>query len=176
MIRILLLAAAATAGCGDPSAVRSESPGPAPLTGVRQPVPESIVRDLGWRFVVKTEEVDHSRTIRHEYVSVEPVDESPTERTFLRASLTTTLFPTEEQALATFTELAASADPDVGLSYAWDYVVLDGPRIFHLHAGCLFSDDAFAVMTGNLDRWAAAGPDRVLRCRCGGGCEATTGG
>lgn len=176
MIRILLLAAIAAAGCGNPSAARNESPGSGPRTEPRQPVPESIVHDLGWRFVVTTEEADASRTVRHEYVSVEPVDDTPTERTFLRASLTATSFPTAEHALATFTELAASADPDIGLSYAWDYVVLDGPRIFHLHAGCLFSDDAFAVMTVNLDRWSAAGPDRALLCRCGAGCETTTGG
>ncbi len=67
------------------------------------------------------------------------------------------------------------AHPDMGLTYAWDLVVLDGVRLHHLHAPCLFSEDSFDLMSANLLKMINSPSDSVLRCRCGGGCRQTNG-
>ena len=176
-IGILVLGAALAIGCGDaPNPSPVEPPDRQPPARAREFRPESIVRGLPWQFVVTTEESDLGRTIRYDYVSVEPVDGSQTAKTFLRASVVLTSFPTADLAASAFADVAESAHPDTGLSYAWDYLVLDEPRILDLHAECLFSEEEFTVICGNLTEWVGDDPDQVIRCRCGDGCETTAGG
>ncbi len=176
-IGILLLGAALATGCGDATnPFPVEPPDRQPPARAREFRPEAIVRGLPWQFIVTTEESDLGRTIRYDYVSVEPVDGSQTTKTFLRASLVLTSFPMADLAASAFADVAESAHPDTGLSYAWDYLVLDGSRILDLHAECLFSEEEFTVISGNLTEWVGDDPDQVIRCRCGDGCETTAGG
>ena len=134
---------------------------------------ETIIQDLPWEFSVSTEQSDAGETTQTLFVSNKPIQNSPAGNVFLRASLTTRIFDTSTVAAEAFAEQVHGADPDTGLTYAWDLVLLDDTRIHHLHADCLFSEEAFDTMSANLYRVISGDTPRALRCRCGGGCRQT---
>ncbi len=75
---------------------------------------------------------------------------------------------------AAFEELLAGADPNIGLSYAWDKLLLSGTLIYRLHAGCIFSEANFRRRAERLEgavRRRTGSDLRVVACRCGGGCR-----
>ena len=67
------------------------------------------------------------------------------------------------------TTLLAGADPDIGLSYAWDRLLLSGAVVYRLHAGCLWSEENFRRLAGRLE--AVVWPHQRVACRCGGSCR-----
>ncbi len=106
--------------------------------------------------------------------SSEPVGRNTAGALYLRATLTISGLGDADPAAEIERRLAA-ADPDIGLSYAWDYVAAGGGPVFHLHAGCTFSEESFRKVARALAaRLAGAGGDSSASfwCRCGGGCRA----
>ncbi len=138
--------------------------------------PEAVLRlfaGLPQSFVVDgTEMTTGGRVYRLR--STEPIEHSAAGAVYLRASLTLSrpegaAAPSEE-----IGRLLAGADPDVGLSYAWDFVTANAGSVVHLHAGCTFPEESFLVLVGALARESAreAGRDAAsFWCRCGGGCR-----
>ena len=62
----------------------------------------------------------------------------------------------------------------MGLSYSWDYLLRQDNAIYHLHTGCVVSEDNFDIMVSNLRGTVLRereGESQALRCRCGGGCR-----
>lgn len=118
-----------------------------------------------------------SRCSNYSFKSVKPLGES---RTFLRFTLTVYEYETPEAALSIFQSLFTSADKDMGLTYAWDYVLLHDSRINWLHAGCLFSEKSWSGMQ-NLLRQSVYGINvkggipYTFECSCGRGCKKSHG-
>lgn len=112
--------------------------------------------------------------IRYEYVSESPVRETGQGKIFLKADLRYTRYKDKQKALAAMQEIQSLAHPDMGLSYEWDYLILNTDSLYHLHASCAFSEDLFNRMASNLDeRLTATGNKHssTIHCRCGGGCR-----
>ena len=112
--------------------------------------------------------------IRYEFVSESPVRETGRGKIFLKADLRYTHYGDKQKALAAMQEIQSLAHPDMGLSYEWDYLILNTDSIYHLHASCVFSEDLFNKMASNLDERVAASGNKhssTIHCRCGGGCR-----
>ncbi len=67
-----------------------------------------------------------------------------------------------------------SADPDTGLSYAWDHLVTRGTRLYWLHAPCTFSENAWNKLVVELEN--AIAEDTLpltskFTCACGLPCR-----
>ncbi len=165
------------AGCGN-APLPSDPPAAIPTTELVQKhfSPETVTQGLPWEFSISTEQTEADNTTRTLFVSSDPIENSGTRNVFLRASLETRTFDRPAQASEAFAEQAHDAHPDTGLTYAWDLLVLDGARLHHLHAPCLFSGESFDIMSANLLEMISPTSRQVLRCRCGGGCTITEGG
>lgn len=68
-------------------------------------------------------------------------------------------------------DLAASADPDTGLSYGWDVVERRGRHVVRLHGGCRWSAPRWTAITARLTAWLGPADGPSLTCSCGGGCQ-----
>jgi len=93
----------------------------------------------------------------------------------LRLEITISDFPASRCAATTLETTLAAASPDTGLSYAWDLLLLEGPRLVRLHAECTWSEEWFGTLARELELRLEKGGRKVARkvlCRCGGGCEA----
>lgn len=120
------------------------------------------------------ENQDIVTNIRYEFVSESPVRETGRGKIFLKADLRYTHYGDKQNALASMQEIQSLAHPDMGLSYEWDYLILNTDSIYHLHASCVFSEDLFNKMASNLDEHVAASGNKhssTIHCRCGGGCR-----
>ncbi len=104
--------------------------------------------------------------------SSKPISEEQGRKTFLRFDVTLEHFPDQASADAafSFSALMKKADPNIGLSYAWDEVMLEGSTLVHLAAPCLFSKANFTRLAANLETALGRSPERTLRCECGFGC------
>ncbi len=168
---VLVLVAA---GCGKaPLPPDKPSAIPSAELGQKHFSPETITQGLPWKFSVSTEQSNAAETTRTLFVSSEPLENSGGKTIFLRASLETRKFDQSAQAAEVFAEQAHDAHPDMGLTYAWDLLVLDGTQLHRLHAPCLFSEESFDTMSANLLEMISPATSQVLRCRCGGGCLQT---
>jgi hypothetical protein len=145
--------------------------------------PVQIVEGLPWTFEIGTIDAsgEHDTSaagvgsIRYDFTSTEPYNKTAQGKRFLRAELEITRYDSREVADAAYRRLLADAHPDMGLSYAWDRVILAAGALFHLHAGCTFSESSFGQMAGRLDalvRQPDDGAGDAFFCRCGGGCRA----
>lgn len=110
---------------------------------------------------------------RYKYVSQSPIQETTGGRIFLKAEMLHIQYKDVQKASAAMLETKIRAHPDMGLSYAWDYLLLNKDSIYHLHASCLFSKDWFEQMTSALNKHLSSSgevPAMSIFCRCGGGC------
>ena len=136
-----------------------------------------LVADLPWAFEVAVEPATEGtavRTTRYRFKSTTPIEKTAAGNIYLRADLTALEYGDASSAEAAFEELLASADPNIGLSYAWDQLLLSGARIYHLHAGCIFSEENFRRMAEQLEgpvRRRTESDLRITTCWCGGGCQ-----
>ncbi len=133
--------------------------------------------DLPWTFevtVVPATEASAVATTRYRFRSTTPNTRTAPGDVYLRAELTAIKHADAEAAEAAFEELLAGADPDTGLTYAWDHLLLSGPLIYRLHAECTFSEESFRRMAERSEtavRRRKGADLRVVACRCGGGCR-----
>lgn len=136
-----------------------------------------LVADLPWAFEVTVEPATEDaevRTTRCCFKSTAPIRRTEAGAEYLRVDLRVLEHENAGSAEAAFEELLADADPNIGLSYAWDRVLLSGALIYRLHAGCLFSEGNFQRIAEWLEEAVRrrTGSDlRVVACWCGSGCE-----
>jgi hypothetical protein len=131
-----------------------------------EPLLQAITRGLAWEFS-HSERIEGASTL-HRFKSEKPV----ADRTYLRFSVTVTSYGRPETAETAFDSLLEEADPDTGLSYAWDTVLLSDERVVHLWAPCLFSRENFGILEGNLaSATIGKSASTSIRCSCGGGCK-----
>ncbi len=133
------------------------------------PLSEAMTTDLGWKFS-HVERAETSKTV-HSFKSTKPV----AKRTWLRFHVTVRDFETQPQATAAFQTLVRRADPNQGLSYAWDTVLLADKQVVHLAAPCLFSRKNYGRLAANLRGVVGAKATRSIHCHCGSGCDFTGG-
>jgi hypothetical protein len=128
---------------------------------------------LPQQFVVESiEDKERSRIFRLR--SAEPIGRSAAGPIHLRAALEVSRLSGAEAAAAEVERRLAAADPDTGLSYAWDLVASHAGSVLHLHAACTFSQEAFLQLALALGRQIAAAADEPpasFWCRCGGACR-----
>ncbi len=137
-----------------------------------------LVADLPWSFEVTVEPAtgDDSplQVTRYRFKSTAPIERTAAGAVYLRAELTALEHANAGSAEAAFEELLAGADPDTGLSYAWDQLLLSGALVFRRHAGCTFSEESFRRVAERLEgavQRLTEADLRVAACRCGGGCR-----
>ena len=138
-----------------------------------------LMQGLPWEFKrnsssITAEEGDASAEIRWEFVSAKPVRMSAGGSLYLRADLTVSEFGKAGVAESRWQALLEKAHPDMGLSYAWDYLIFRGQVIYRLHADCTFSDSGFDSMIANLKAMLPQEDiekAQTIRCSCGGGCR-----
>ncbi len=136
-----------------------------------------LVADLPWAFEVTVEPATEEaavRTTRYRFKSTAPVEKTAAGAIYLRANLTALEYADASSAETAFEELLAGADPNIGLSYAWDKLLLSGTLIYRVHAGCIFSEENFRRMAERLEgavRRRTGADLRVATCWCGGGCQ-----
>ena len=95
---------------------------------------------------------------------------------FARLSLATWELADREEARTEVRRRLAAADPDTGLTYAWDLVTSRNDAVLHLHADCTISEELFLAISARLLEAVAGAGDRTeeaFSCRCGGGCRST---
>lgn len=139
----------------------------------------AIVSGLPWEFdqsaaMMNGGEEQAGRSSRYDFVSKEPLSKTPGGNISLKVELRITVYDTPDLAAETFSLIREKADPDMGLSYAWDYLLRRDKAIYHLHTGCIVSEGYFDIMVSNLRGavYREGGDEpQALRCRCGGGCR-----
>ena len=112
-----------------------------------------------------------ARLSRLQLVSKEPVARTGSKSTYLRITLTRGKFSSPEEAAGEFRTIKKAANPDFGLSYKWDTVLLSGPIVFHLQAECTLAEQHFTTLADRLVELTGdqEGQEKIF-CRCGGGC------
>jgi hypothetical protein len=120
------------------------------------------------------------RCSRYSFKSKKPLHEKKGEgKTYLRFDLTVYEYETPKAALNIFQSLFASSDVDMGLTYAWDYVLLQDSGVYWLHAACLYSENNWNTIRTLLEQ-AVCGKEKTkdllnrFECRCGLGCKKMT--
>lgn len=138
-----------------------------------------IVSGLPWAFDQLPQEKDDrgdskENSSQYYFVSKEPPGITTGGSTRIKVELSVIDYATPESAAENFLLIREKADPDMGLSYAWDYLLRQERAIYHLHTGCIVSEANFDIMLGNLTAAVSRegeGEPQALRCRCGGGCQ-----
>jgi hypothetical protein len=134
-----------------------------------------LFSDLPQEFVVVgAEEEDNARS--WELRSADPAGRSSMGPIYLRASLKVSQWPDAAAAAGEVERLLTTADPDMGLSYAWDAVVAHQASVVHLWAACTLPEVSFETVEEALTTELRAGgtePGPSFRCRCGARCRAS---
>jgi hypothetical protein len=152
-----------------------------PLLALLAAAPDltAITAGQPWKYDVKVEQSSAAgvRSTGHAFRSREPLPSKERLKTFLSFHVRIDEHASPDAAARAFAKLAASADPNTGLSYAWDVVLLDGARVVHLAVPCLYSGANVDAMAKNLERVVLEGraPAGKLRCACGLGCDVVAG-
>ncbi len=80
----------------------------------------------------------------------------------------------ERTARSAHDRLRASANPDTGINYEWNYLVVKGNWMYWLNAGCAYSRNSWDGLVSGFKSDVGITGDvsgATLRCRCGGGCS-----
>ena len=148
--------------------------GPAAAGLAGAPEVTELFAGLPTPFVVEAEETGEAGR-RFRLRSAEPIERRASGNLYLRATVAISSAADAAAATAEVQRRLAAADPDTGLSYAWDYVAAGDGSVAHLHAACTFSEESFHQVARALARAldpAGAEPPAAFWCRCGGGCRA----
>jgi hypothetical protein len=132
-----------------------------------------LFADLPGRFVIDSTQ-DGEQGLVFRLRSAEVIGSRPRGPLYLRASVKISELADTTAATAEVLRRLAAADPDVGLSYAWDFVIVGVGSVVHLHAACTFSEESFLILAHALTEssLSADPPPAAFWCRCGGGCRA----
>lgn len=89
-------------------------------------------------------------------------------QTILRFHVTILTYDTAARARTAGEALLASADPNTGLSYAWDRVMAVDRHLVWLSAPCLMSRHVWDRLASQCDK--AVSPQWTFNCTCGRSC------
>jgi len=90
------------------------------IPGTSSPA-KTVMKKLPWQFSVQTDKAGDMQILR--FRPLKPIRKTSSGNLFLRSTLTSQQFNNSTEARAHFEQQASSAHPDMGLSYAWDYLV-----------------------------------------------------
>lgn len=93
--------------------------------------------------------------------------------TYLRPRVYIMEYEDAASAKAVFEGLLSIADPNIGLSYAWDYVVRVGNRLYRLNVPCILSELNWRLMVARIEHFLKknAADSDSFECRCGFNCR-----
>ncbi len=132
----------------------------------------SLVNDLPWKFYLDSKKKGEVSNII--YTSYEKVGKQPA---ILQLRLEVIAFASKKKAGEEFQNRYSRADPDMGLSYAWDFIAVQNVYLYHLHGDCILAESNFISATDALTEILAAtdffqnNNDSPFFCRCGGPCR-----
>lgn len=128
----------------------------------------ALVNDLPWKFDVDSKKKDELSNII--YTGSEKVGK---QAAILQLRLEVIAFASKKKAGEAFRDRYSMADPDMGLSYAWDFIAVQNMSLYHLHADCILAESNFISATDALTEILAATDrsDSAFFCRCGGPCR-----
>lgn len=128
-------------------------------------LPQQMTAGLAWKFRHKSSKQNQAGvTIETHWFN----HNKPSLEFYVRIAR----YPDRASAKAAFDALLAGADPNTGLSYAWDWVALGGAQVIHVWAPCRFSRKNAHHIFASAKRALFPGPrpDDAFHCDCGGGC------
>jgi hypothetical protein len=105
--------------------------------------------------------------------SLRPLEETDSGALYAKLSLAAWEVGDADAAKAEVKRRLAAADPDTGLTYAWDFFTSRDDSVIHLHADCTVSEDLFLLVSTRLrkeKRVDGLHAEESFSCRCGGGC------
>ncbi len=127
-----------------------------------------LVSELPWLFNIHVKE---EQPIRITYLSSHSMQQP---NMYLKIFLDISEYPNRQETAIGFSQTCQKADPDMGLSYGWDLLLIRKNRIYHLHADCTLAEQHFNSLAQSLQQIIGP-PDtqnsQTLSCRCGGGCK-----
>ena len=95
------------------------------------------------------------------------------ERVKPRLTVRVIKYPDGRTARSAHDRLRASANPDTGINYEWNYLVVKGNWMYWLNAGCAYSKSSWDGLVSGFksDIGVSGDTPAALKCRCGGGCR-----
>ena len=126
-----------------------------------------LVSELPWAFRIEQKDGSNRR------IFFESRGNTAQGGIHLKMFLDTSIY-NARKATAAFSQVSNKADPDMGLTYAWDFITIQENRLYHLHADCSLSESNFMLMARTLERILGFSNNHKLPsllCRCGGGCK-----
>ncbi len=92
------------------------------------------------------------------------------------SSLTVKVLEYKDQntAIGAKNNVRAAANPNTGINYEWNYLLVQDNRMYWLNAGCSVSQKKWSGLVSSFKNDIGARGNRVsssLSCRCGGGCR-----
>ena len=119
--------------------------------------------------------IDLNNTKTYLFTSREPIRRSNKSNTYQRFTLTVMTYNHSSSAKTAFTTLFTSSDPNIGLSYAWDYIVNVGTNVFWLNATCLLSNQNWQKLKTRLQQRILPENNEqqheAFECYCGQRCR-----
>ena len=129
---------------------------------------DKLVSNLPWQFSIEEKAGGIGQIL---YLSPKGI---PLPGMHLKISLGVSNYSSQDAATKAFSQTCKNADPDIGISYGWDLVMIRKNRIFHLHADCTLAEQYFESMVQTLAEIVEPSgkfTSPLLLCRCGGGCK-----
>lgn len=108
----------------------------------------------------------------YNFKSQKPLSENRAGKTYLRFQLSIVAYKSTASAKTALEALLDYSDPNIGLSYAWDYVVNVGPTVYWLNAPCLLSKQNWQKLLVSLKKNILKNSEHdSFECRCGLNCK-----
>jgi len=127
-----------------------------------------LVSGLPWQFQIKQEKKDGF------YLFLQSQEGTLQRGVRLKMNLGVSTYENKNVAVDVFSQLLKDVDPDMGLSYGWDLVMVRDERLYRLHADCTLAEQHFDTMARTFERIIGptdSHPPFSFYCRCGGGCK-----
>jgi len=127
-----------------------------------------LISELPWSFSIEQKEGANRR------IFFESQGGTGKGGVHLKMILDISTYRSKKATIDSFVQVLNKADPDMGLTYGWDFIIIQETRLYHLHADCSLSESNFMVMVRVLERILGLSSNHkppALLCRCGGGCK-----
>lgn len=143
-------------------------------TSCTLPGPQSacveIVQHLPWKLTPLYQEVTEG--VKITYVAA---GHSAGSKEIPRLTLDVVNHGNLENAKAELLTRLAESNPDIGISYAWDFALVRGPYLYFLHAECSLAETHVMSVIEKLRRVEDTrkndSPGPAFLCRCGNPCR-----
>jgi len=128
-----------------------------------------LVSNLPWKFNITTMDDGDKR-----FIVFQSQEKAGQSGVYLKISLDVDSYKSEVAATTAYAGIYDKSDPDMGLSYSWDFVTVRGIHLFRLHADCVLAEQHFrSIVETFMDvvRPSVSQVGASFFCRCGGGCS-----